>query len=233
MEALEAEIGAQSPDGKTNGRRRGGDSRQRHDRIDQRSRRFAWPNCANWRISAGVVVLDEVIQRRQAIDPRTVMGKGKLDELLIRAMQLGADAFIFDRELQPAQVRSISEATDLKVIDRSQVDSGHLCATRTVARRKNSGRAGAAEIHFAATWSSARIRHFRVWRVASADADRVKQNSKPIAGACAIGFNRLEKELASQRGHREQRRKERLRHACRLFPSSVTPTPASQRCSIC
>src|SRR5262245_59119403 len=71
--------------------------------------------------SAGVVVLDEIIQRRPMVDPRTVLGKGKLDELLIRAMQLGADAIIFDRELQAAQVRSISEATDLKVIDRSQL----------------------------------------------------------------------------------------------------------------
>src|SRR5207253_854001 len=71
--------------------------------------------------SAGVIVQDEMIQRRPAIDPRTVLGKGKLDELLIRAMQLGADAIIFDRELQAAQVRSISEATDLKVIDRSQL----------------------------------------------------------------------------------------------------------------
>jgi len=49
--------------------------------------------------SAGVVVLDEMIQRRPSIDPRTVLGKGKLDELLIRAMQLGADAIIFDRKL--------------------------------------------------------------------------------------------------------------------------------------
>src|ERR1044072_9786835 len=71
--------------------------------------------------SAGVVVLDEIIQRRQAIDPRTLLGKGKLEELLVSAMQLGADAIIFDRELQAAQVRSISEATDLKVIDRSQL----------------------------------------------------------------------------------------------------------------
>jgi len=71
--------------------------------------------------SAGVVVLDEMIQRRPGIDPRTVLGKGKLDELLIRAMQLGADAIIFDCELQPAQVRAISEVTDLKVIDRSQL----------------------------------------------------------------------------------------------------------------
>src|SRR6266550_4851802 len=71
--------------------------------------------------SAGVVVLDEMIQRRSTIDPRTVLGKGKLEELLITAMQVGADAIIFDRELQAAQVRSISEATDLKVIDRSQL----------------------------------------------------------------------------------------------------------------
>ena len=71
--------------------------------------------------SAGVVVLDKIIQRRPAIDPRTVLGRGKLDELLIRALQLGADLLVFDRELQPAQVRSLSEATDLKVIDRAQL----------------------------------------------------------------------------------------------------------------
>src|SRR5260370_30756528 len=62
-----------------------------------------------------------MIQRRPSIDPRTVLGKGKLDELLIRAMQFGTDAIIFDCELQPAQVRAISEVTDLKVIDRSQL----------------------------------------------------------------------------------------------------------------
>jgi GTP-binding protein HflX len=71
--------------------------------------------------SAGIVVLDSVIQRRSSIDPRLVLGRGKLEELLIRALQLGADLIVFDRELQPAQVRSLSEATDLKVIDRSQL----------------------------------------------------------------------------------------------------------------
>ncbi|HLN97248.1 MAG TPA: GTPase HflX [Pyrinomonadaceae bacterium] len=71
--------------------------------------------------SAGIVVHDKVIQRRQAIDPRTVLGRGKLEELLIRSLQLGADMLVFDRELTPAQVRSLSEATDLKIIDRSQL----------------------------------------------------------------------------------------------------------------
>lgn len=71
--------------------------------------------------SADVVVLDKIIQRRPQIDPKTVLGRGKLDELLIRSMRVGADIIVFDAELSPAQVRSLSEATDLKVIDRPQL----------------------------------------------------------------------------------------------------------------
>ncbi|MBK8301916.1 MAG: GTPase HflX [Chloracidobacterium sp.] len=71
--------------------------------------------------SADVVILDTIIQRRPKIDPKTVLGKGKLDELLIRSMRLGADIIVFDTELSPAQVRSLSEATELKVIDRPQL----------------------------------------------------------------------------------------------------------------
>jgi len=71
--------------------------------------------------SAGVVVLDKIIQRRTQIDPKTVLGKGKLEELLIRSMRVGADMIVFDTELSPAQVRSLSDATDLKVIDRPQL----------------------------------------------------------------------------------------------------------------
>jgi GTP-binding protein HflX len=72
-------------------------------------------------VSADVIVLDKIIQRRQSIDAKTVLGKGKLEELLIRAMQLGADLIVFDAELSPAQVRLIGEATDLKVVDRPQL----------------------------------------------------------------------------------------------------------------
>ncbi|MGH9946999.1 MAG: GTPase HflX, partial [Pyrinomonadaceae bacterium] len=72
-------------------------------------------------LSADVVVLDKIIQRRQRIDPKTVLGRGKLDELLIRSMRVGADIVVFDTELTPTQVRVLSEATDLKVIDRPQL----------------------------------------------------------------------------------------------------------------
>ncbi|MBL8191553.1 MAG: GTPase HflX, partial [Acidobacteria bacterium] len=71
--------------------------------------------------SGGLVVLDEIIQRRQALDPKTLVGKGKLDEIIIRSLQLGADMIVFDRELSPAQVRAINEIADLKIVDRSQL----------------------------------------------------------------------------------------------------------------
>jgi GTP-binding protein HflX len=71
--------------------------------------------------SADVIVLDSIIQRRSQIDPKTVLGRGKLEELLVRSMTLGADMLVFDTELSPAQVRTLSEATDLKVIDRPQL----------------------------------------------------------------------------------------------------------------
>ena len=54
--------------------------------------------------SSGVVVLDSIVQKRNQLDPRTLVGSGKLKELLIHAMQLGVDMIIFDRDLTPSQV---------------------------------------------------------------------------------------------------------------------------------
>lgn len=71
--------------------------------------------------SAGLVVLDTIIQRRPQIDPKTVLGRGRLEDLLIRSMRLGADLLVFDAALTPAQVRVLGEATELKVIDRPQL----------------------------------------------------------------------------------------------------------------
>src|SRR5436853_2063996 len=71
--------------------------------------------------SAELVVLDSIVQRRQKLDPRSLLGKGKLDELIIRSLQLGADLIIFDQNLTASQVRVINEATDLKILDRTQL----------------------------------------------------------------------------------------------------------------
>ena len=45
----------------------------------------------------------------------------KLQELLVRSMHLHVDALAFDRELSPSQLRNIATATDLKVLDRTQL----------------------------------------------------------------------------------------------------------------
>jgi GTPase len=72
-------------------------------------------------ISADKVILDKTIQGRKQIDPRYLIGSGKVEEVILRARQLGADSLIFDLELTPAQVKSISEKTNLAVIDRTQL----------------------------------------------------------------------------------------------------------------
>jgi GTP-binding protein HflX len=71
--------------------------------------------------TARIEALDEFIQRPRGINPRFVMGEGKMRDVVIRALRHGATMLIFDQELTPAQIRSISAMTELKVIDRSQL----------------------------------------------------------------------------------------------------------------
>ncbi len=70
---------------------------------------------------SGLSVVDTIIQRRSRPDPKWVLGKGRLSDLVIRAMQLDADILVFEGELRPAQIKTITDFTDLKVIDRTQV----------------------------------------------------------------------------------------------------------------
>ncbi|MFQ5990876.1 MAG: GTPase HflX [Nitrospiraceae bacterium] len=71
--------------------------------------------------SAGLVVLETLSQRLQQIHPKYLLGSGKLKEVVMKALQRGADMLIFDQDLSPAQVRAITEVTDMKVIDRTQL----------------------------------------------------------------------------------------------------------------
>src|SRR6266436_204840 len=161
--------------------------------------------------SAGVVVLDEMMQRRSTIDPRTVLGKGKLVELLIGAMQLGADAIIFDRELQPAQVRSISEASDLKVIDRSQL-------ILDIFAQRAQSHEGKIQVELAQLkYILPRLvlgQNSAFSRLAGGIGGRGPGETKLETDRRRVRdrIHRLEAELGSQRKRREQRRKERLRH---------------------
>ena len=71
--------------------------------------------------TAGVEVLDRVLQVRREADVRYLIGRGKLEELNLRSMQLMADLLIFDKDLTPSQSRHIAEDTSLKILDRTQL----------------------------------------------------------------------------------------------------------------
>ena len=71
--------------------------------------------------SAGVRVLGRVTQRPARLNPRYLMGRGKIRSLIITALQQRADMLIFDQDLTPTQVRELGSLTELKVIDRTQL----------------------------------------------------------------------------------------------------------------
>src|SRR5262245_52036432 len=71
--------------------------------------------------TAGVEVADSVLQLRERIDPKHVLGKGKLDEVVLRASELDAQTLIFDTNLTPSQANAIVKHSDLKVLDRTQL----------------------------------------------------------------------------------------------------------------
>ena len=71
--------------------------------------------------TADVRIVDKVVQLRKALDPKTVLGRGKIEELTLRALELGAELIIFDRDLSPSQLRAITNTTDLRVLDRTQL----------------------------------------------------------------------------------------------------------------
>jgi GTP-binding protein HflX len=69
----------------------------------------------------GLLVVDRIIQRPKQINPKSLLGKGKLEMLALRTMQLGCDLIVFDQNLTPLQIRYITDMTELRVIDRTQL----------------------------------------------------------------------------------------------------------------
>ena len=87
-------------------------------RIEQEERLVELSELAS---SAGVTVIDRMAQRTADGHQRYLLGSGKLKDVLIQTLHKGADMVIFDQTLTPAQSRAISEMTDIKVIDRTQL----------------------------------------------------------------------------------------------------------------
>jgi GTPase len=71
--------------------------------------------------SAGAAVVGEVIQRRDKLDPATLIGRGKLEEITGAVAGSGADVVLFDHDLSPSQQRNIERELHARVIDRTQL----------------------------------------------------------------------------------------------------------------
>jgi GTP-binding protein HflX len=71
--------------------------------------------------TAGATIVGGLTQRRLSVIPATYIGRGKLAELQEQVQAAAADVVIFDNDLSPAQVRNLEKATDVKVIDRSEL----------------------------------------------------------------------------------------------------------------
>jgi GTP-binding protein HflX len=71
--------------------------------------------------SAGAQVAGSIFQMRDKIDPATMIGRGKIEELKIEANLHHAPLIIFDRNLSPTQLRNLEKGTECRVIDRTQL----------------------------------------------------------------------------------------------------------------
>ncbi len=161
--------------------------------------------------SAGVRVLDKIIQRTSEQHQRFLLGSGKLKEVVIRALHCGADLLIFDQNLTPAQVRAISEITEMKVIDRTQL------ILDIFARRAHS-REGKVQVELAQLrYLLPRLlgRGVTLSRLGGGIGARGPGETKLETDRRRVRdrIAHLERELSQFSRHQDQRRARRLRHA--------------------
>lgn len=71
--------------------------------------------------TAGIEVVRVIEQKRRQIDPKTLVGSGKLQEIELYALDEDAQFIIFDRELTPAQSRALTRVLPFKLLDRTQL----------------------------------------------------------------------------------------------------------------
>ena len=180
--------------------------------------------------TAGVEVVDASLQHRREIDPRTLIGKGKLEDILLRSMQLMADLIVFDANLSPSQAIHIAEATSLKILDRTQL------ILDIFAQRAQSAD-GKLQVELAQLkYLYPRLvgRDDSLSRLAGGIGGRGPGETKLEIDRRRVRdrITALERRLANlSQGPRRCAAASATPAACRSSPSSATPTPASPRCS--
>jgi GTP-binding protein HflX len=71
--------------------------------------------------AAGAQVVGRIFQARPRLNPRWLVGQGKVGEIAREAREADADMVIFDRNLSASQQQNLEEEIRLKVVDRTQL----------------------------------------------------------------------------------------------------------------
>jgi GTPase len=160
--------------------------------------------------SAGVEVLDTVVQRSQTVHPKFMLGSGKLKDVIIKALQRRADLLIFDQDLTPAQVRSIAEVTEMKVIDRTQLILDIFA--RRAHSREGKIQVELAQLRYLLPRLSGQSTAFS--RLGGGIGGRGPGETKLETDRRRVKdrIGHLERELQAFARHRDQRRARRIRH---------------------
>lgn len=99
--------------GRTNGLSRGsGDGAANRDSLDELQELAE---------SAGAKIEGSLLQVREALDPATLVGRGKLEEIRTEANSRDVPLVIVDHDLTPVQLRNMEKGTGCRVIDRTQL----------------------------------------------------------------------------------------------------------------
>ena len=162
--------------------------------------------------------------------PKFLVGRGKLEDVLLRAMQLDAEMLIFDRDLTPVQAHAIAEVTDLKVLDRTQLilDIFAQRARAETASCRSSSRSCATRCRACVEKNTMMSRADRRHRRPRPRRDQARDQppSRPRAHPPA-----REASSSALGGSAPAPLGARASAGCRSWPSSATPTPARGRCS--
>jgi GTP-binding protein HflX len=168
--------------------------------------------------TAGSVVLEGLIQRRESPDPATFVGKGKAQELARIVAELGADTVICDGELTPGQLRQLEAIVRVKVVDRTWL-------ILDIFAQHAKSREGKAQVSLAQL-------EYLLPRLRGWGESLSRQAGGRVSGGAGIGtrgpgetkleidrrrirqqISRLRKQIAAMRVARATQRRDRVRHS--------------------
>lgn len=159
--------------------------------------------------TAGIHVVDQFYQKKSP-DASTVIGKGKLEEIMLKAVQKDVELLVFDLELAPSQAKKISDRSDLKIIDRTQL-------ILDIFAKNAKSRDGKLQVELAQLrYLKGRLSELddNMSRLTGGIGGRGPGETKLEIGNRRVGekITRLEVELKSLRHRRELNRKQRTRN---------------------